>query len=539
MNTINYQEFKIIMDELEFNNVKSSIITTALKTKIFFNDSILYRICENFIVEKINKNEIENVIINETSILIKNSFQNFNEEQKDATRTNKQFKFILKNSFIKSLLPQIIGGLELDIDLDNHGSQIHFKNGYLDIYDLQFKQRTKYIISYINRDYVKSNEDDLKLIDDIVTKIYPRKCDKECVLKILGSTFSGKVINDRTSLFLLGKSSAGKSLIMKMLKIAFNGTYVEEFSSDTFEKGNKNSNKIFNQFLSKKNIRISWVNEINSSRIDISLFKKFCEGLLQTVSLYKDGINSVKHNSKVICTSNEMPNFQIDTGVSSRILAYNHISLFTENEKLIDESKNIYKCDKDLINKLEKSELLQNAIIDYFLKYSNDYIKKPQIYFPKSFLDARDEIINCNDYIQDFIDSNLMKTNNPKDKISKNDMTKKYLLKFPTKKINNQQLISALKDKGLIYSPNGRCNDMRGCYTNVKFKNSSGDFIDDTVSMIEYKELQNKYDKLLEDVEMYKKLLFNKKEEVKVEEVKVEEVKKDKNIVATELFLNF
>jgi hypothetical protein len=36
--------------------------------------------------------------------------------------------------------------------------------------------------------------------------------------------------------------------------------------------------------------------------------------------LDKDGFNDIEHISKVVLTSNELPNIRIDTGVSSRIV---------------------------------------------------------------------------------------------------------------------------------------------------------------------------------------------------------------------------
>ena len=536
---ISYDEFKKLVDEKISSISKAGIISTYLKNKIFIYEKELYKIQANFICERIDtieKKFSEHLIFNEVSKLISDSFNNLQQSEKDFISSQKLFTMLIKNSFIKNIYSQLLFKISYEYELDEHKNGIHFKNGYIDVNTLEFKQRTKFITSYINRDYKKSSENDKKIIDEIITKIYPFKQDRECVLKILGSSFSGKVVNDRTSLFLLGKSSAGKSVIMKLLRLAFSECYVQEFASDTFEKGNKNSNKIFNEFLKKKNIRISWVNEINSTRIDISLFKKFCEGLLQTVSLYKDGINSVKHNSKVISTSNEMPNLQIDSGISSRVLAYNHISKFTNNKDEVDEKKKIFLGDKDLIDKIEQNDNLLNAITDYILEYTNNWIKCPKIKYPKSFLDARDEIINCNDYIQDFIDSKIIFTNNPKDKISKNKMTEEYLKKFPTKKINNQQLIGALKDKGLTFSPNARCDDMRGAYLSVKLRPSNNNynynFLDGTVSQSEHDKALQKIKDLEQQLEKYKKLL----EEQKKEEPEKEPEKEQS---ALNLFLEF
>ena len=103
------------------------------------------------------------------------------------------------------------------------------------------------------------------------------------MLSIIGSAITGQSKKDRSSLFLLGKSSAGKSLLMQTLNRLFSNIYVKEFSSNTFSKDNNKRDKIMNEFLKVKDCRICWVNEL-SGKIDDSLFKSFCEG---NVSQYR------------------------------------------------------------------------------------------------------------------------------------------------------------------------------------------------------------------------------------------------------------
>ena len=64
-------------------------------------------------------------------------------------------------------------------------------------------------------------------------------------------------------------------------------------------------------------------------KIDDSIFKSFCEGALQTVSLYADGLNEFTHTCKLISTMNEIPS--IDSGTSRRIIAYNPLSKLKNN----------------------------------------------------------------------------------------------------------------------------------------------------------------------------------------------------------------
>jgi len=543
MLNLTYEDFKKLSDQSEFESDKADVIAKCLKDVVFISDTVMYSINENLTVTMILDKDSENYLLNAISKLMSKSFKMLNEEQKELLSKHcKGFNSVKKNSGIRQYLPQLYCALAQDIDFDKNKNEIHFNNGFIDVTDLEFKQRVapNYVSSCIPRDYKKSSKKSKKYIQTIIDQIYPIEDDRETVLSILGSSFSGSVVNDRTSLFLLGKSSAGKSVIMKMLLTAFSDCYVKEFSSDTFEKFNKNANKIFNQFLKSRNVRISWVNELSSSRTDISLFKKFCEGQLQTVSLYKDGINSVVHNSKVVLTSNEMPNLQIDTGVSSRILAYNHISKFVDSLSEVDESKHHYKGDKKLIDKLLVNSDYKNAIIDIILQYTTKYLKDGKVEYSKAFTTAKDDIVNANDYIQDYIDSTLIQTDDTKDRIGKNQMLELYKATYPDKRMNVQSLIGALKDKGIEYSSQYRYNNIRGCFVCIKLKD------EDESDAVNYSGVSKyKYDKMKTENDDLKRQLEELKQQLEPKETKVITTKKTKtkkvktNKKVIDLFDNF
>jgi len=543
MSKITYVDFKNLSDVNGFINSKGKVMAKYLKDVIFIKDQIMYMINPNLTVEPIPDKNQENYILNIVSQLIEDSFNDLREEQRELLQKNKGFISLCKNSGIKSFLPQLLCSLQEEYDLNTNKHEIHFNNGFIDVRTLEFKKRERpnYVTSCIPRDYTKSSKKSREYINDIINKIYPIEEDRKTVLMILGSAFSGSVVNDRTSLFLLGKSSAGKSVIMKLLRIAFSSSYVEEFASDTFEKNNKNSNKIFNEFQRKPNIRISWVNELSSSRTDISLFKKFCEGILQTVSLYKDGFNTIKHDSKVICTSNEMPNLQIDTGTESRILAYNHISKFVDSKDEVDISKHCYKGDKKLIDKVLNNNSYKNAIIDIILKYTSLYVKNNNIKLSQSFKDAKDEIVNANDYIQDFIDSELVLTEDENDRIGKDRMLSLYRARYPDKRMNIQNIISALKDKNLKYSGQHRIDKIRGCFLCVKEKDQEEQESEAVnyfgVSKKEHTKVLDENKKLKEQIEELQRLLQEKKDikttisKNETKTITTKKVKKNKNVI--------
>jgi phage/plasmid-associated DNA primase len=225
--------------------------------------------------------------------------------------------------------------------------EIHFKDGYIDLKTLTFKARTKshYMTFCICRDFKpkdgteKKYTEAKKKLTKIIKEIYPDENDKNCVLESFSEAIIGISSRSQYNLFLLGMGSSGKSTLMKIIKNAF-GDMIFQFKDDTFSKNNNKSDRVLNMLMLNPFIRIMWVNELKG-KIDDSLFKQICEGEIQTTSLFKEGMNTVKFNALLVSTMNEFPNIKIDSGVERRIRSLEHKSKFTENKKELDD-KNIY-----------------------------------------------------------------------------------------------------------------------------------------------------------------------------------------------------
>ena len=149
---------------------------------------------------------------------------------------------------IKGIIQNINELLFKDLDTQTT-DKIHFKNGYIKISTGKLYKRTKTVKDFINRDYKKSTQQDRDFINKVYSQIYPIEDERNYILSTIGSAITGESKKDRTSLFLLGQSSGGKSLLMQTLNKAFSNTYVKEFGSDTFSKTNPNRNKILNEFI--------------------------------------------------------------------------------------------------------------------------------------------------------------------------------------------------------------------------------------------------------------------------------------------------
>jgi CRISPR/Cas system CMR-associated protein Cmr5 small subunit len=84
-------------------------------------------------------------------------------------------------------------------------------------------------------------------------------------------------------------------------------TYFAILTSLGYDKQDEvNIDKILNSFANNPQTRITWINEIKDVKIDETLFKKFCEGKLQTTKLYEEESHDIIHNSKAFITANTM-----------------------------------------------------------------------------------------------------------------------------------------------------------------------------------------------------------------------------------------
>ena len=457
---------------------KAALIAKSLKNYCCVHQNKLYLLQKNTTYKQTTMT-FEN-ILSKTTELIGLSFDNLhvNDQRLIKIDYSKTYKSIFTNADIKKYYEQLLLNLcNDDIQFDTTLCELHFNNGYIDLKTHEFKQRDikKHFISkYINRDYIKSTPANRATVMKLIEKIYPDKKDLECLIHILGSSLSGLTLADQEIVFLLGQGNSGKSTIMKTTSLSIE-CYFKELQSNVFSQGNSKIDKILNSYCNDSQVRISWINEMEGKKIDDTLFKKFCEGELQTTKLFKENQHLVKHYSKCMVTSNEMPNFRVDTGMTKRIKAYTHQSKFVKSANEVNESEHIYLEDSNFLFKMNNETML-NAWIDILAAACKLYIAGQKTVFTDNFKDTKSDILSGNDFFQDFIDSSLIVTTIDKERISKESMRKSFLAKYPDKHMTVSQVMTSLRDKGLVYNSKYRCNNVQGCYVGVKYRNG---FVDE------------------------------------------------------------
>ena len=101
--------------------------------------------------------------------------------------------------------------------------------------------------------------------------------------------------------------------------------------------------KIFNTLIEKNYSLIIWVNEFTDKKIDSSLFKKICDGWIETTQLYNDGSKEIKLKCKLIGTAILCQIFKPIQDLQGDFMSYKQQSKFVDD---LDEAKNFYKKDK-------------------------------------------------------------------------------------------------------------------------------------------------------------------------------------------------
>lgn len=494
-----------------FPNEKAEVLANAMKDRVIIipakKSASLYILQENMTYEKTD-DDIATHLKPICTKLIEKSFKALNSTEQELVKTKyiKSYACIFDSTAVSKYYNELYVRLVNNrITWDNTLCEIHFNNGYMDLKDFKYKQRktgVHYITHYIDRDYKPSTKAQQEAVLKPLRQIYPRQEDLECIVMTLGSALSGLSSNEQDTLFLLGLGSGGKSTILRMTEKAI-GCYFKELKSNTFSQSSKDTDKILNTYQVNPQIRISWINEMEDSKIDVSLFKTFCDGRLTTTVLYKEGSYGFQHYSKAIITANTMPNMKIDTGVSRRFRGYTHKSNFTDKREEVNESEHIYMKNEGLMDDFVKQDLM-NAWFDIIASKCNAWLNGAKIKFTENFDETADSVILSNDWMQDFIDANLVITNDSAHRIGKVAMMECLNAQYPKKFLSPQQLLTCLKDKKIKYDPKLRCDKLQGCYVGVKFQSALDDTdqIDNGVDTTDYKA---KYETLLKEYEAYKR----------------------------------
>lgn len=361
---------------------------------------------------------------------------------------------------------------------------IHFRNGVLEMekYNPEInnieecfrpRKKTDYVSGYNDYDF---NVDVCKEKIDKVRKIYeqiqPNKENFDYYLTFLAYCLTGDTKYQKCEIGVGYSASNGKSTHTEIHQISM-PFYTMKLDKKTFNEGNSKNHKQFIELFNKP-VRLSYMEELKTDKLDAELFKEYVDGKSLNVEVLYGSCKIHPIQAKLKTSSNFDLDIQNDKGVIRRGLKLNYESRFVDDEDKVVEDKHIYLADEDLIEKFEIDDDMKSAYIMMLLPYVSNYIKNGLI-IPKKIKNAFKEMVEEYDDVGLLINnSDTFEKVSPneietKDRISKNEILN--IFKNNGIKISWKQLLGQMKGYGYIWNRQKRnSQSTKGCFENLKYK---------------------------------------------------------------------
>jgi hypothetical protein len=355
--------------------------------------------------------------------------------------------------------------------------QIHFMNGYINLKDSKLYERTKSdkMTYCIMSEFKEPTKKGLNKMINVINQVYPDVNDRNNILSMYADGMTGRVPQKQFSLFLLGLGGAGKSIILNMLKIAFQD-YVFQLKEDTLSVYNNKQDRILNMFIYKKFVRIAFINEL-VGKINDSIFKQLAEGKIQTTTLFQEGMNDIILNALMVFISNDFPNIKIDSGVSRRLRGLYHQSQFTYDKSKVNPKENIYYRDDKLLETFANDEDMKNALIYIIIGYAKEIYDGVKYSPSQNMVETKETIQDANNIVGKFKEIHIIETKNEKDKMRLEELHTFFKSKFPKSLLTETQLRACLEELGIKYNRNLKFKigqkEVRGGYNGIKLNSDT------------------------------------------------------------------
>lgn len=288
----------------------------------------------------------------------------------DATKKNMPLRKLTRMLRQKKLIDLVIKCMKTKIEEPDFSDKIDksiyllgFTDGVYDLKKMEFRETvpSDYVektTGYAYGDLDKITNDDVKEFMDIFSKIFPSEQQRSYMLDLYSSCLNG--FQQQFFHILAGRNNSGgngKGLIKRIMCKAM-GKYAVEYNISILTQNAQKSNQASPDREVLRNVRYACASEPEkNSVLNSNLIKLFTGGdTISSRELY--GCQSdfkpqytlfMECNNKPSCDSE-------DSGVLRRFRVVEFKSVFVQDEKKVDPSKNIYPMDTSLYydEKLER-----------------------------------------------------------------------------------------------------------------------------------------------------------------------------------------
>jgi phage/plasmid-associated DNA primase len=349
-------------------------------------------------------------------------------------QVNTAIKNIETTTFIKNVLEQIISRSILSKEeqeklqrLDNH---LNFRNGKLDLKTMEFCERSEadFVTEYLNYDFqLKVNKDVKNEVVEVLKKICNSDDeDYEFITNFLAYCITSET-KEQKYLNVVGPSASnGKSTIIKLMEEALS-IYIFKAKKDLFSEAYSKGHKYFAQ---TKNKRIVYIEELDKKKVDADLIKDVVDGNQINNEVLFATTEKIDINFKLMFLSNNLMNFDADSGIKRRLIHFEFRNKFValqdlEKERVNHKIGKVFALDNNLVSKFHNNDDYKNALIHILIKKARQYFQEG-LKIPEKYVEMAKEICEENDKFKNFFDNHFQITNNESDRISKDEFKDMY-----------------------------------------------------------------------------------------------------------------
>ena len=357
-----------------------------------------------------------------------------NELKKVIKQVNTATKNIETTTFIKNILEQIISRSILSKEeqeklqrLDNH---LNFRNGKLDLKTMQFSERSEadFVTEYLNYDFqIKPN----KVVKSEVVEVLKKICnsdddDFDFITNFLAYCITSET-KEQKYLNVVGPSASnGKSTIIKLMEEALS-IYIFKAKKDLFSEAYSKGHKYFAQ---TKNKRIVYIEELDKKKVDADLIKDVVDGNQINNEVLFATTEKIDINFKLMFLSNNLMNFDADSGIKRRLIHFEFRNKFVaqqdlEKERLNHKIGKVFALDNSLVSKFHNNDDYKNALIHILIKKAKQYFDIG-LTIPDKYVEIAKEICEENDKFKNFFENHFEITNNDSDRLAKDELRDMY-----------------------------------------------------------------------------------------------------------------
>ena len=422
-----FSEDEVYIYNTEFNYYQLTSSTSLIMSII---SKVLHEILERWE----DKFEKEQIYIMNLNIDPDDKKLRSDRIRETIRQNNTAIKNIETTTFIKNIITQVITILTLSpekiLALNTLPNYLNFRNGKLNLKDLEFSIRTPddFITEYLDYDY--SSEINIGIQNKIKT-VFKQICnnrdeDYNFILSHLGYCITSETKEQKYLNAYGASASNGKSTIIKIMEAVFN-IYVFKADKRLFSESFGKSHKYFSGM---KNKRIVYIEELDKKKTDGDLLKDIVDGNKMNNEVLFGTTEKIDISFKLMFFSNNIMNFDADSGIKRRMIAMEFNSIFAEAEDLEDKratypNSDVFQIDRNLLDMFKNNVEYKNAFMHLIIEQSRAYFNNGLI-IPESYKKATNDLCDENDKMKQFIENQFEITKRDEDRITKDEFHELY-----------------------------------------------------------------------------------------------------------------